>query len=74
MKVFNNKKLIELRLKKGISRGKMTMELYKHKDKGIVPQTLKKWEEGRACPNFNNVLLISEFFEVSITEFIKGTE
>tara|TARA_R110000796_G_C14498580_1_gene428646 strand:+ start:263 stop:487 length:225 start_codon:yes stop_codon:yes gene_type:complete len=74
MKVFNNKKLIELRLKKGISRGKMTMELYKYKDKGIVPQTLKKWEEGLACPNFNNVLLISDFFQVPITIFIKETK
>lgn len=74
MKVFNNEKLKKLRLEKGLSSRRFSFELYKDQGKGIASQTLDKWENGKTVPNFNNAILIADYFGLQIQDFIKETK
>ena len=38
----------------------------------ISRQSISKWENGASLPSFSNVLAISELFDVSLDELIKG--
>ena len=53
--------LEELRKKKGVSQQNLVMEL------GIGSQaTYSSWETGRTSPNFDFLLKLADFFEVSV--------
>lgn len=40
----------------------------------ISRQSISKWENGGSLPSFSNVIAISELFDVSLDELIKGDE
>ena len=58
-------KLENLVKKKGITFYALSKEL------GIAPTVFSDWKAGRSTPKADKLLKISEFFNVSITEFIE---
>tara|TARA_R110000824_G_C14674788_1_gene619485 strand:+ start:100 stop:324 length:225 start_codon:yes stop_codon:yes gene_type:complete len=74
MRVFNNEKLKKLRLERKLSVRKFTFDLYINNLKTVVPQTVEKWEKGVTVPNFNNAVLIADFFGLKMEDFIKETK
>lgn len=42
------------------------------KELHISRQSVSKWENGAALPSFGNVIAISELFDISLDELIKG--
>ena len=63
-----NEKLLDLRKKKGLSQDEMGYEL------GVSRQTISKWESGQSYPDFQKLVLISDYFELSLDELIKGVD
>lgn len=64
---FNNK-LYELRKQKGFSQEELAHRL------NVSRQTVSKWEIGESAPDMEKLVAISELFEVSLDELVKGEE
>ena len=64
---FNNK-LYELRKQKGFSQEELANRL------NVSRQTISKWEVGESTPDMEKLVAISDLFEVSLDELIKGEE
>lgn len=64
---FNNK-LYELRKQKGFSQEELANRL------NVSRQTVSKWEVGESTPDMEKLVAISDLFEVSLDELIKGEE
>ena len=64
---FNNK-LYELRKQKGFSQEELANRL------NISRQTISKWEVGESTPDMEKLVAISDLFEVSLDELVKGEE
>lgn len=64
---FNNK-LYELRKQKGFSQEELANRL------NVSRQTISKWEVGESTPDMEKLVAISDLFEVSIDELVKGEE
>ncbi|MBQ9200243.1 MAG: helix-turn-helix transcriptional regulator [Lachnospiraceae bacterium] len=62
---FNNK-LYELRKQKGFSQEELAHRL------NVSRQTVSKWEVGESTPDMEKLVAISDLFEVSLDELIKG--
>lgn len=58
------KKLKELRLEKGLSQQKLGEIL------GFCNQTISFWENGSREPDLDTLILISQYFNVSIEELL----
>ena len=56
----------ELRLEKGLSQNQLSEELH------ITRQAISNWENGKAIPDSDVLLLLSSFFNVSINEILSG--
>ncbi|PHF49039.1 transcriptional regulator [Bacillus pseudomycoides] len=41
---------------------------------GVTRQAVYKWESNKSYPDIDNLILLSELFEVTIDELIKGSE
>lgn len=41
---------------------------------GVSRQTISKWESGQSYPDFQKLVLISDYFELSLDELIKGVD
>jgi len=64
---FNNK-LYELRKQKGFSQEEFANRL------NVSRQTISKWEVGESTPDMEKLVAISDLFEVSLDELVKGEE
>lgn len=63
-----NEKLLELRKKKGLSQEELGREL------NVSRQTISKWESGQSYPDFEKLVLLSDFFELTLDELMKGID
>lgn len=61
-----SKKLYELRKQKGISQEELADRL------AVSRQTLSKWELGTSTPDMEKLIMISDFFEISMDELVLG--
>ncbi|WJX08061.1 helix-turn-helix domain-containing protein [Bacillus cereus] len=41
---------------------------------GVTRQAVYKWESNKSYPDIDNLILLSELYEVTIDELIKGSE
>ena len=64
---FNNK-LYELRKQKGFSQEELANRL------NVSRQTISKWEVGESTPDMEKLVAISDLFEMSLDELVKGEE
>jgi transcriptional regulator with XRE-family HTH domain len=62
------KKLFELRKQKGISQEELADKL------NISRQTLSKWESGNSTPDMEKLILLSDYFEISLDELVCGNK
>ena len=62
---FNNK-LYELRKQKGFSQEELASRL------NVSRQTISKWEVGESAPDMEKLIAISDLFEISLDELVKG--
>ena len=62
---FNNK-LYELRKQKGFSQEELANRL------NVSRQTISKWEVGESTPDMEKLVAISDLFEVSLDELVRG--
>lgn len=61
-----SKKLYELRKQKGISQEELADRL------DVSRQTLSKWELGTSTPDTEKLVMISDYFEISLDELVLG--
>jgi transcriptional regulator with XRE-family HTH domain len=64
MKMEFNNKLYELRKQKGFSQEELANRL------NVSRQTISKWEVGESTPDMENLVAISELFEISLDELV----
>jgi transcriptional regulator with XRE-family HTH domain len=62
------KKLFELRKQKGISQEELADKL------NISRQTLSKWELGNSTPDLEKLILLCDYFEISLDELVFGNK
>lgn len=63
-----NEKLIELRKSKGLSQDELGNEL------GVSRQTISKWELAQSYPDFQRLVLISDYFGLSLDALVKDID
>ena len=63
-----NEKLIELRKTKGLSQEELGNEL------GVSRQTVSKWELGQSYPDFQKLVILSDFINISLDKLIKDID
>ncbi|WP_270743357.1 helix-turn-helix domain-containing protein [Streptococcus infantarius] len=60
------RRLAELRKEKNISQEEIAEKLY------VSRQTISNWERGKTYPDINSLLLMANYFDVSLDHLIKG--
>lgn len=63
-----HEKLLALRKQKGLSQEELGMELQ------VSRQTISKWEAGQSYPDFTKLVLLSDFFNLSLDELVKDID
>ena len=63
-----NEKLIELRKSKGLSQDELGQRL------GVSRQTISKWELAQSYPDFQRIVLLSDFFGLSLDALVKDID
>ena len=63
-----NEKLISLRKSKGLSQEELGAEL------NVTRQTISKWESGQSYPDFKRLVLLSDFFGLTLDELVKDID
>ena len=63
-----NEKLIELRKSKGLSQDELGQQL------GVSRQTISKWELAQSYPDFQRLVLLSDFFGMSLDALVKDVD
>lgn len=63
-----NEKLLDLRKKKGLSQEELGGAL------NVSRQTISKWEGGQSYPDFEKLILLSDFFDITLDELMKDTD
>ncbi len=63
-----SKKLYELRKQKGLSQEELASKL------NVSRQTLSKWELGESTPDMEKLVLLSDYFHLSLDELVLGKE
>lgn len=61
-----SEKLQELRKREGISQEDLAREL------GVSRQAVSKWESGQSLPETEKLIAISNFFEISLDDLVRG--
>ena len=59
-----NEKLIELRKSKHLSQEELGHEL------GVSRQTVSKWESGQSYPDFQRLVLLSDYYGLTLDELV----
>lgn len=60
-----NEKLLAMRKKRGLSQEELGMELQ------VSRQTISKWEAGQSYPDFQRLVMLSDFFDMTLDELVK---
>ena len=63
-----NEKLIELRKSKGLSQDELGQRL------GVSRQTISKWELAQSYPDFQRLVLLSDYFGLSLDALVKDVD
>ena len=63
-----NEKLIELRKSKGLSQDELGNAL------GVSRQTISKWELAQSYPDFQRLVLLSDYFGLSLDALVKDID
>lgn len=63
-----NEKLIELRKSKGMSQDELGNAL------GVSRQTISKWELAQSYPDFQRLVLLSDYFGLSLDALVKDID
>lgn len=63
-----NEKLINLRKSKGLSQEELGNELK------VSRQTVSKWESGQSYPDFQRLVLLSDYFGLTLDELVKDID
>ncbi len=63
-----NEKLIDLRKSKGLSQEELGAEL------GVSRQTVSKWESCQSYPDFQRLVLLSDYFGITLDELVKDVD
>ena len=63
-----NEKLLEIRKKQGLSQEELGMELQ------VSRQTISKWESGQSYPDFQRLVMLSDYFNITLDELVKGID
>ena len=61
-------RLADLRRRKGLSQEQLGYEL------GVSRQTVSKWELGQSYPDFQRLVLLSDYYEMSLDELMRGVD
>ena len=62
------KRIHEIRQQKNLTQEQLASDL------GISRQAVSKWESGKAIPDIENLMYISNLYNVSLDELIKGDD
>ena len=63
-----NEKLLSIRKKKGLSQEELGMELQ------VSRQTISKWEAGQSYPDFQRLVMLSDYFDMTLDELVKDID
>ena len=63
-----NEKLLTLRKEKGLSQEELGMEVQ------VSRQTVSKWEAGQSYPDFTRLVMLSDFFDMTLDELVKDID
>lgn len=63
-----NEKLIAIRKQQGLSQEELGMELQ------VSRQTISKWEMGQSYPDFQRLVMLSDYFGMSLDELVKDID
>lgn len=63
-----NEKLINLRKSKGLSQEELGAELH------VSRQTISKWESCQSYPDFQRLVLLSDYFGLTLDELVKDID
>lgn len=63
-----NDRLTDLRKRKGLSQEQLGYEL------SVSRQTVSNWELGQSYPDFQRLVLLSDYYEMSLDELVRGVD
>lgn len=63
-----NDRLTDLRKRKGLSQEQLGYEL------GVSRQTVSNWELGQSYPDFQRLVLLSDYYKMSLDELVRGVD
>ena len=63
-----HEKLMSLRKGRGLSQEELGMELQ------VSRQTVSKWESGQSYPDFQRLVLLSDYFDMTLDELVKDVD
>lgn len=63
-----NEKLLDLRKKRGLSQEELGLEL------NVSRQTISKWEAGQSYPDFQRLVMLSDYFGMSLDELVRDLD
>lgn len=63
-----NEKLINLRKAKGLSQEELGQQI------GVSRQTISKWELAQSYPDFQRLVLLSDYFGLTLDELVKDVD
>ena len=63
-----NEKILKLRKEKGLSQEELGMEMQ------VSRQTVSKWEAGQSYPDFTRLVMLSDFFNMTLDELVKDID
>lgn len=66
--MYFNEKLVNLRKAKGLSQEELGMEL------DVSRQTISKWESGQSYPDFQRLVILSDYFNMTLDELVKDID
>ena len=63
-----NENLMSIRKMKGLSQEELGMELQ------VSRQTISKWESGQSYPDFQRLVMLSDYFDMTLDELVKDID
>ncbi|MCI8853359.1 MAG: helix-turn-helix transcriptional regulator [Lachnospiraceae bacterium] len=63
-----HEKLLKLRKEKGLSQEELGMEMQ------VSRQTISKWESGQSYPDFTKLVMLSDYFHMTLDELVKDLD
>lgn len=63
-----HEKLLEIRKKRGLSQEELGMHLQ------VSRQTISKWETGQSYPDFQRLVLLSDYFHMTLDELVRDID